>query len=190
MDYLIKQAYSLTGDWGLAILMISMLIRTLFIPINLKQMATIYKQQKLNPQLEKIKKKYEDNKEKMNKKIMELYEKEGVSFGGCFFSILQLPVFLMIYRSISSLTINGGSILIPWAISLGSADPLHILPILYAVVQLVSTLLKNSGNNIMQTLPFLLIILFLWNSPVSLWIYWMVNGVFSLGEGLYFKYAN
>ena len=190
MKFLINQAYSFTGDWGLAILIISMLIRTLFIPINLKQMAAMYKQQKLNPKIEKIKKKYKDNKEKMNKKVMELYKKEGVSLSGCFLPLLQLPVFFMIFRTINSLTINGGSIIIPWAISLGNADPLHILPILYAIIQFSSTILKNSGQNILQTLPFLLIILFLWNSPVSLWIYWIVNGLFSLGEGIYFKYAS
>lgn len=189
MEWLINQVYAFTGDWGLAILIVSTLIRTAFIPINLKQMTSMYKQQKLSPKIEKIKEKYNNNKDKMNKKIMELYKKEGVSFGGCLLGFIQFPVFFVIFKTLNSLTINGGTIVIPWAISLSNADPLHILPILYAIIQFTGILLKSSGKNLLQTLPFLLVIFFLWNSPVSLWIYWIVNGLFSVGEGLYFKYA-
>ena len=189
MEWLINQAFIYTGDWGLAILIFSVLIRTILVPLNLKQMVTMYKQQELNPRIEKLKEKYKNNQDKMNEKIMTLYKEEGVSFGGCFLSLLQIPIFFVVFRTINALTINSGSIIIPWAISLGSADPLHILPIMYGIIQLGSSLIRSSGNNLMQTLPFILLVFFLWNSPVSLWIYWIVNGMFSAGEGLYFKYA-
>ncbi|MFW6029567.1 MAG: YidC/Oxa1 family membrane protein insertase [Halanaerobiales bacterium] len=190
MQWLINQAYYFTGDWGIAILIISTIIRGIFIPINIKQMASTYKQQELKPKVDKIKEKYKNNKSKMNEKVMELYQEEGNPFTSCLLSLLQIPVFITIFRAINSLTINSGTILIPWVISLGNPDPLFILPIFYGIIQLLSSILRSNGNNLIQSLPLLLIVFFLWSSPVSLWIYWIVNGLFSVGEGLYFKKLN
>lgn len=190
MQWLINQAYNFTGDWGIAILMVSLFIRGVFVPLNLKQLASTYKHQELKPKIDKIRQKYKDNTEQMNKRMIELYQEEGNPLHGCFLSLLQLPVFLMIFRAINSLTISSGSILVPWVISLGNPDPLIILPIFYGIIQLAASILRSNGNNLMQSLPLLLIVLFLWSSPVSLWIYWIVNGLFSVGEGLYFKRMN
>lgn len=190
MTMLLNFAFELTKDWGLAILGVSFLVRLVLFPLNLQQNKTLQKSQKLKEKIDVLKKKYKNNTEELNKKIFELQQKEGLFGLGCLLPFLQFPVFIFLYRAINSLTITSGSILIPWVMTLSSADPLHLIPILYAVMQVIGLMFRGNLQNFMQILPYILIIGFLWNSSVSMGIYWIVNGIFAVIEGYFAKAAH
>lgn len=189
MTWLLNVAFQVTKDWGLAILTVSLLVRLSMFPLNIKQQRAMQKMQKLQPKMDELKQKYKNNQQELNRKLLELQMKEGVTGAGCFLSLLQFPVFIFLYRAINSLTISSGSILIPWVVSLGSADPFHLIPILYGVIQIIGVIFKGNQQNLMQLVPYLLLIGFLWNASASMGIYWIVNGVFGIIEGFYMKKA-
>lgn len=103
--YAFKWLYSLTGNFGLAIILLTVAMRIVILPLTIKQTKSMIAMQKLQPQLKEIQKKYKGEKEKMGQEMMKLYKENKVSpFGGCLPLLLQLPIIFAVFDVLHSLS--------------------------------------------------------------------------------------
>lgn len=144
---LLRFIYGIVQNWGLAIVVISILIYFLLFPLSLKQMRSMKQMQALQPHIEELRGKYKDNPQKLNIEIMNLYRTHKVNpFSGCLPLILQIPVFFSLYQAlIRSVALKGAPFL--WIKDLSAPDRLFILP----------TSLPLIGNEV-NILPILMMI--------------------------------
>ena len=92
--------YSIVGDFGIAIILLTILIKILLYPLTKKQATSQHKMKKLQPKLKELKEKYPDNKEEQSRAMFKLYKDEGVNpVGGCLPLLIQLPILIALYRT-------------------------------------------------------------------------------------------
>lgn len=144
--------YGLTGNnFGLAILLLTVVIRAILVPITIPSLKSAKKMQDLKPRLDKLKEKYKGDKQKLQLAQLELYKQEGINpAAGCLPQIAQLLVLIALYQVfigvISGNQINGQPINLKFLwLDLGKPDPLYILPILAGISQLILSLMMTSG---------------------------------------------
>lgn len=95
--------YSLVGDYGVAIILLTVTVRSAMFPLSLRQAKSMQKMQALAPRMQELKEKYADDKEKLNRAMMDLYAKEKINpLGGCLPLVLQFPVFIGLYQALSN----------------------------------------------------------------------------------------
>lgn len=185
--------YEICGDYGIAIVWITVIIRFCMAPFNQKQRQMQRKQQEMNQQAEEIKKKYRKNKEKANRELEKLYREESAKGMGFFLSFLQLPIMLILYNGIRrAVTVDAGTVLLPWIPSLLLRDSSYILPVMTVFVQLIPQLLPYLGffkslNLQKMSIPMIMIMLFVngWFAsmlPAGIELYYMVSGLFASME--------
>ncbi|MCB0077650.1 MAG: YidC/Oxa1 family membrane protein insertase [Anaerolineales bacterium] len=105
---LIDNLHNVTGSWGLAIILFTVLIKLVTWPLNSKQVRSQKAQQKLQPKMKALQEKYKDDRESLAREQMALYQKEGVNpLSGCFPMLIQLPIWFALYRAIFSLAQDG-----------------------------------------------------------------------------------
>lgn len=103
LGYVLNIIYELVQNYGVAIIIFTVLLKIVMIPISIKQQKTIKASTKIQKEMDKIKEKYSNNQEKMNQEIMDLYKKENMSpFGGCLTSIIQLVILMSIFLLVGS----------------------------------------------------------------------------------------
>lgn len=122
-------------NWGLCIIIISLIVYFSMYPLTLKSMASMRKMQYLQPKIAAIREKYKDNPRKMNEETMELYKKEKINpFGGCLPMLLQMPVFIGLYQVLwRSVSLKGAKFL--WINDLSEPDRLFIIPFHFPVIE-------------------------------------------------------
>lgn len=185
--------YEICGDYGIAIVWITVIIRFCMAPFYQKQRQMQRKQQEMNQQAEEIKKKYRKNKEKANRELEKLYREESAKGMGFFLSFLQLPIMLILYNGIRrAVTVDAGTVLLPWIPSLLLRDSSYILPVMTVFVQLIPQLLPYLGffkslNLQKMSIPMIMIMLFVngWFAsmlPAEIELYYMVSGLFASME--------
>ena len=106
----IEWIYGFTGDYGAAIVVLTLVIRMILIPVNILQRRQVEKQREVRREAEKIKEKFKKNERKQQEELQKLYERKGLGMGSCFMSLLQLPIMISLYnatRSIAFSLING-----------------------------------------------------------------------------------
>lgn len=187
--------YIFIGNFGLAIIFFTLLIKLILLPLNLKQDKSMRDMKKIQPDVEKLKEKYKENPQELNKKTMELYKKYNVNpFGGCFPAIAQLPILWTLFRvlrtdSINSIVPQNASFLI-W--DLASTDKLFILPILNGLVAFIQQRIM-SGDSSMQSdqmkmmayfMPVMILFISL-QMPSGLQLYWLTSSLISLIQQYY-----
>ncbi len=186
---IIKGLYEITGDYGVAIVLITVCIRCCLVPINIKQRKQMKKQKEISQQVAELKRKYGKNQEKLNKELQKLYQEQGTGMGSCILPFLQLPIMLGLYNAIRMISVAGATtILLPWVGSVLMKDPFFILPIVTILIQLLPQiypylsffksldLQKTSGS----TLCFLLLSnsIFAFMLPSGVGLYYLVSGLF------------
>jgi len=124
---LLSSAYKIAGNWGWAIILVTILVYVIMFPLSLKSMLSMKKMQALQPKIEEMRSKHKDNPQKLNLEIMELYKREKVNpFGGCLPMLLQIPVFFALYQLLMRLiSLKGAHFL--WIKDLSSPDRLFVL---------------------------------------------------------------
>jgi YidC/Oxa1 family membrane protein insertase len=188
-----------TGSYGLDIILLTVLIKLLLAPLTHKSMTSMKQMQKLQPQMERLKEKYKDDKEGLNKEIMELYRRNGVNpFGGCLPMLLQFPVFIGLYNALRTpIELRHAPFL--WIKDLSRPDweslPIHVagwhlgVPILTllmgASMFLQQWMTPSAGDpnqrRMMMMMPLVFTFMFI-NFPSGLTIYWLVNNLLSIGQ--------
>ena len=139
---ILNYMFSFTGDWGLAIIFLTIIVKVILLPVSIKQKKSLIKQRELSKKVEEIKVKYKNDKEKLERELKKYYEESAQSMLGCFVSLLQLPVISSLYFTIIQLPVEVGTILIPWVANIKLSDKYFILPIIYLITNLCPTLIS------------------------------------------------
>jgi YidC/Oxa1 family membrane protein insertase len=112
MMRLMEIVHGFTGSWGLAIITLTLIVRLMLHPLTKKQMSSMQKMQKLQPRIKMLQEKYKDDKETLNREMMALYRENKVNpAAGCFPLLVQLPVFILLYRVLTQYDFSGVSFL-------------------------------------------------------------------------------
>ncbi|MDE0527275.1 MAG: membrane protein insertase YidC [Truepera sp.] len=163
-------------SWGLSIIVLTLLFRVLVWPLISVQTRSMFGMQKLQPQIQALQKKHKDNREKLSQETMKLYREAGVNpAGGCLPILLQMPLFIILWRVFVNFEFDEGFL---WLPDLGQPDPLYILPILYVGVMLAQSFFAAKGNpsslrqQIIINLVFAFIIL---SFPAGVILYFVVS---------------
>lgn len=191
----IEWIYSFSGDYGVAIVLITAAIRLLMVPLNIQQRKQMKKQQETGKAAELLKEKYKKNPQKQQEELQKLYQEKGYGAAGCLMSFIQVPVMLCLYRGICLISAAGATtVLMPWVSSLLLRDRLLILPAATLFVQLLPQLYpyiryfkelelqKMSAPMILAMLAMNSMFVFVIPSGVGL--YYFVSGLFSAFEQL------
>jgi YidC/Oxa1 family membrane protein insertase len=178
--------YGLVGNWGWAIVLVTLLIKLILFPLSYKGMMSMQKLKDLAPQMKEIKEKHSKDPQKMNAQMMEMYKKNGANpMGGCLPMILQIPIFFAIYRVLLNAVELQGAPWMLWITDLSLKDPLFVLPILmgasmwYQQRITPNTMTDPMQQKIFQWLPVVMTFFFL-TFPAGLVLYWLVNNVFTI----------
>lgn len=188
--WLMSWIYSLVGNWGVAIIVLTLLVKLAFYRLSEAQYRSMAKMRKLQPRLEQLKERYGDDRQKMAQAQMEMFKKEKVNpLGGCLPILLQLPVFFALYWVIFEAVELRQAPFILWIQDLSVKDPYYVLPVLNVAVMWYTQKLSPAPGmdpmqrKIFQTMPLIFGVLFAF-FPAGLVLYWLCNGVLGLIQQL------
>ncbi len=173
------------GNWGIAIILLTVLIKLLFFPLSAASYKSMAKMKVLGPKLQKLKEQHGDDKAKMNQAMMELYKTEKVNpLGGCLPIVIQIPVFISLYWVLLAAVELRHAPFFGWIKDLSAADPFYILPVLMGATMFLQTKLNPTPPDpiqakIMLYMPLVFSVMFLW-FPAGLVLYWTVNNLLSI----------
>jgi len=183
---LLQWFHGLVGNWGWAIILVTLLIKFILFPLSYKGMMSMQKLKDLAPQMKELKAKYGKDPQKMNMKMMEMYKKEGANpMGGCLPMLIQIPIFFAIYRVLLNSVELKGAEWILWITDLSTKDPFYVLPILMGISMWYqqkltpNTMTDPMQQKIFQWLPVVMTFFFM-NMPSGLVLYWLVNNLFTI----------
>ena len=188
--YTLKYFYKYTHNYGIAIIIITVIIKILFFPLTHKSYKSMKDMQKLQPKMAELKEKYKDDRDTLNRSIMELYRTHKVNpLGGCLPMIVQIPVFFALYKSLMfSIELRHAPFML-WITDLSAKDPYYITPVIMGVTMFIQQKMTPTSMDPMQAkmmlaLPVVFTFMFL-NFPSGLVIYWLVNNILTIAQQSY-----
>lgn len=185
--------FSQYGGYGVSILVVTIIIRTLILPLSIKQYRSSKKMQALQPELIKIREKYKNNPQKQQEEMVKLYQIHGVNpLSGCLPLFIQMPILIALYHAIMrNYDIYSADFL--W-LQLGEKDPYYILPLLAALttylqqkVITASTPAQPQMQTLMGIFPILIFVMSM-NFASALPLYWVYSNIYTLVQS-YFLYG-
>ena len=206
---LLKFVNDFFSNYGISIIVLTFLLRLVFLPLTVKSMKSMkavqHKMQKIKPQIDALKEKYKDDKPTQQAEMMKLYSSNDInplsSLGGCLPLLVQFPVFIALYFALLySIDLRHSSFL--WVADLSQPEhlfdvagvPFRILPIAMGVSWFLSqrlTPMTSPGSEtmelqmkLMQFMPIIFTVMF-WGLPSGLILYWTVSNILSIGQQLY-----
>ncbi len=178
--------YDLVGNWGLAIIGITILVKAALFHLNAKAFKSMAKMRKFGPEMQRLKELYGDDRQKMSQEMMKLYQKEKINpLGGCLPILAQMPIFIALYWVLmESVELRHAEFL--YLTDLSVKDPYFILPILMGANMFIQQMLNPTPPDpmqakVMKMLPILFTFFFLW-FPAGLTLYWVVNNILSIAQ--------
>lgn len=180
------------GNYGIAIILMTVLIKIAFYPLSKHSLKSMREMQNLQPQLAAIKEKYKDNKDKMNKELMEMYKRYKVNpLGGCLPMVLQIPVFIALYEVLYVAIELRHAPFFLWLRDLSDKDPYYITPLIMGATMFLQQKMTPSTMDpaqakIMLLMPVIFTFMFL-NFPSGLVLYWLVNNVLTIAQQYYIQ---
>ncbi|WP_425447703.1 YidC/Oxa1 family membrane protein insertase [Dethiothermospora halolimnae] len=187
LQALFNNVNNITNDYGLTIILITILFNLILLPMRIKQKKSMELMQDLSIKTNKIKDKYKNDENRMNQELQKLYKDNPKSMMGCFMIILQMPMFMVMYKLFKNNITDVSTVIFPWLTSLSLPDPYFILPIIYVVIQLMPGILsslniiKSSGvpKLTKQTIiiPVVMSILLVAKTPAALGIYFLTSSL-------------
>ncbi|MDO3378217.1 membrane protein insertase YidC [Geoalkalibacter halelectricus] len=174
-------------NFGLAIILLTVIIKILFWPLTQKSFNSMKAMQKLQPEMQKLREKYKEDKQRMNLELMNLYKEHRVNpLGGCLPMLVQIPVFFALYKVLMvSIEMRHAHFFL-WITDLSAKDPFYVTPLLmgasmFLQQKLTPTTLDPIQAKIFLAMPIIFTVLFL-NFPAGLVLYWLVNNVLTIGQ--------
>ncbi|MBH0044299.1 membrane protein insertase YidC [Pseudoalteromonas sp. SWXJZ10B] len=187
---LLKWLHSILGNWGVAIIAITIIVKSLMYPLTKAQYTSMAKMRALQPKMAALKEKFGDDRQKFGQATMEMYKKEKVNpMGGCFPILLQMPIFLALFYVFLESTELRHAEFIFWLNDLSAQDPYYVLPILFGVSMFVTqklqpmTVTDPMQQKMMTFMPVIFSVFFLW-FPSGLVLYWLVSNLISIVQML------
>jgi YidC/Oxa1 family membrane protein insertase len=185
--------YGYVGNYGVAIVILTVIIKILFWPLSQKSYKSMEQMKKLQPMMAKIREKYKDDRQKMNQEMMQLYKTYKVNpAGGCLPMLLQIPVFFALYQALMGAIELRHAPFIPtlpftdivWLADLSAKDPFYITPLVMGATMFLQQKMTPAPGDPMQAkimllMPVVFTFLFL-SFPSGLVVYWLVNNVLSI----------
>ena len=184
LAFLLNTTDKYVGNFGISIIIVTILIKILLLPLTLKQDKSMKEMKKLQPELEKIKEKYANDKQMLNIKTMELYKEHKVNpLGGCLPLLLQLPILFALFGVLRNGIIPKDSSFL-W-LKLSVPDPFYVLPVLNGAVSFFQQKLMGSADsnpqmkNMMYIFPIMMI-MFSVKMPSGLQLYWLTSSILAV----------
>ena len=187
MFMLLKWLHSVLGNWGLAIIALTVLIKAVFFPLSAASYKSMARMKKVTPKLTQIRERYGSDRMKMNQAMMELYKEEKINpLGGCLPIVIQIPVFIALYWTLLATVEMRHAPFYGWITDLSAQDPYYILPVIMAVSMFVQTKMNPTPPDPLQAKMMLIMpvvfSVFFFFFPAGLVLYWVVNNILSIAQ--------
>jgi YidC/Oxa1 family membrane protein insertase len=189
--WLLNWFHKLTGNWGWAIILLTLAVKAALFKLSEAQYRSMAKMKRYAPRIQELKDRYGDDRERMNKAMMELYKKEKFNpLAGCWPLLIQFPVFIALYWVLlDSVELRQADFAL-WLNDLSSPDPWYVMPVLFGISMYVQQ--KLSGNvamdpmqqRVMNMMPVMLTVFFAF-FPVGLVLYWFVSNLIGIAQQWY-----
>jgi len=183
--WLLQKFHALSGNWGIAIILLTVSIKIIFFPLSAASYKSMAKMKLVTPRLTKIREMYGNDRQKMNQAMMELYKTEKINpLGGCFPILVQIPVFIALYWVLLAAIELRNAPFMLWIKDLSALDPYYVLPILMTGTMVLQTRMNPVPPDpvqakVMQFMPYVFSIFFFF-FPAGLVLYWLVNNILSI----------
>jgi YidC/Oxa1 family membrane protein insertase len=193
---LMNWVYKYVGNYGIAIILLTVLTKVLFYPLTVKSMRSMKAMQSLQPQVNALRNKYKSDPQRLQKETLELYRKHKVNpMGGCLPMVAQIPIFYALYLALSvSVELQNAQFLCVgrlfgvdlWICDLAAHDPTYVLPILMGVTMFIQQKMTPTTGDprqakMMLVMPFVFTFMFL-NLPSGLVLYWTVSNILQIAQ--------
>ncbi|VAW79303.1 Inner membrane protein translocase and chaperone YidC, long form [hydrothermal vent metagenome] len=188
--WLLTMFHSVIGNWGFAIILLTILVKGIFFKLSATSYRSMAKMRKLNPRMKQLKERHGDNRQAYSMAIQEMFKKEKVNpLGGCLPILVQIPVFIALYWVLLESVELRQAPFIFWIQDLSTKDPFFILPILMGVTMFLQHKLNPPQldpmqQKIMMALPIVFTVFFMFFSS-GLVLYWLVNNILSISQQWY-----
>ncbi|OGQ01513.1 MAG: hypothetical protein A2026_20050 [Deltaproteobacteria bacterium RBG_19FT_COMBO_46_12] len=188
--WFLKLTNKITGNFGIDILILSILIKIIFIPLTQISMKSMKEMQKVQPEMSRIKEQYKNDKARLQQEIMLLYKRRKINpMSGCLPMVIQIPVFIALYNALQYTIEMRHAPFFLWIQDLAAKDPIYITPIIMGATMVLQQKMTPTAADPTQAKMFLLMpvmftFLFL-NFPSGLVLYWLVNNVLSIAHQYY-----
>ena len=196
--------HRITGNFGVGIILLTVLIKVLFFPLTQKSMRSMKQMQKLQPEMQRVREQYKDKPDEMNRAVMDLYKRHQVNpLGGCLPMLLQLPVFFGLYQALLNAVELRHAPFAGWITDLSAPDRLGTMQLPYVdgagfpVMTLImgasmliqqwmtpSTAADPMQQKMMMFMPIIFTFMFI-NFPAGLTLYWLVNNILTIAQQYY-----
>lgn len=193
MFWLMTQFFALTNSYGVAIILLTIVVRILLFYPSLKSATAMEEMKALQPEMTALREKYKKEPQKMNQEMMRLYKEHKVNpMGGCLPMLLQLPFFVALYNVLNaSIALRQAPFLSPWIKDLSVYDPFYILPVLMGVsmvftMKMTATTIDPQQQKMMMFMNIAFIFLFAW-LPAGLLLYITLSNILSIVQQLYVR---
>lgn len=183
----LQAIHKLVGNWGWAIVLLTVGIKLLFFPLSAASYKSMAKMRTVTPRLVALKERYGSDRQKLNQEMMELYKKEKINpLGGCLPIAVQIPVFIALYWALLGAVEIRDAPWILWITDLSAADPYYVLPIVMVVTMIIQMKLNPTPPDpiqakVMMMMPFIFGAMFFF-FPAGLVLYWVVNNILSIAQ--------
>ena len=185
--------FRITGNFGVAIIIISVLIQLMLTPLSYKSYKAMAVMKKIQPEMQAIQKRYKEDPKKMNQEVMDLYKRHGTNpLGGCLPMLLQIPVFFALFTALrNSWTLHGAPFIF-WIKDLSAKDPYYVLPVVMGGIMLLQQHLTPQASSdpaqaaMMKWMPVIFTFMFL-SFPAGLVMYWLINSIWGFAQNMYLK---
>ncbi|MBF0521380.1 MAG: membrane protein insertase YidC, partial [Nitrospirae bacterium] len=178
------------GNFGVAIIVLTLIVRIPFIPLINKGQSSMKKLQKIQPLMTEIREKHKKDPQRMQREMMELYKVHKVNpMGGCLPIVIQIPVFFALYKALLvSVELRGAPFFL-WVTDLSAKDPIYVLPVIMGITMFIQqkmtpTTMDPTQAKIMMIMPIVFTFMFL-SFPSGLVLYWLVSNLLSIAQQTY-----
>ncbi|MBU6272630.1 MAG: membrane protein insertase YidC [Betaproteobacteria bacterium] len=192
--WLLEMCHRLVGNWGWAIVLLTIIIKTLFFPLQAASYKSMARMKAVTPRMMQIRERHANDRAKMNQAMMELYQQEKINpLGGCLPIVVQIPVFIALYWVLLASVEMRNAPWIGWIHDLAVPDPWFILPAVMAGTMFIQVKLNPTPPDpvqakVMMAMPLIFSVMFFF-FPAGLVLYWLVNNVYSIAQQWYITRA-
>ena len=192
--WLLKWLYGIIGNWGWAIIAMTIIIKSAFYPLNHASARSMAKMKVIGPKLKALQEQYANDKQQLQVKMMEMYKQEKINpLGGCLPILVQIPVFIALYWVLLSAVELRHAPWIGWIKDLSAPDPWFVLPVIYAITAYLQVKLSPTPISdpvqakVMQIMPIAFSVMFVF-FPAGLVLYWLVNNCIQIFQQWHMNY--
>ena len=185
--YVLRFLYEFTHNYGVTIILLTMLIKLMFVPLQYKSYKSMKQMQVIQPKVQAIQTKFKDDRDRLNKELIKLYKDHRVNpVGGCLPMVLQMPVFVALFNILYMTIDLRQAPFMLWIKDLSVQDPFYVLPIIMGATMVIQqkitpTTMDPTQAKIMLFLPVFMTFLFV-NFPAGLVLYWLTNNTLTITQ--------